>query len=167
MKEIKLTQGQIALVDEDDYEKLSKYKWAAAYDKKRNIFYAARGININKKIKTIRMHEEIMGTIGKDKKLYCVDHIDHNTLNNQKNNLRICDIAGNMQNRRIPKSNTSGYKGVCRFYHDKNKFIAQIGHHGKYFRIGKYNTALEAAKAYNEKALELYGEFAFLNKING
>lgn len=90
-----------------------------------------------------------------------VDHINGNRLDNRKINLRICSSSDNSKNR--PK-NKGNYKGV---YLDKlrNKWIAQITKNYKCYHIGSFEKEIEAALAYNEKAKELHGEFAYLNKI--
>jgi len=161
MKEIKLTQGQVTIVDDDDYERIINFKpkWYAQklidYD---DAFYARARI----KDKKIFMHRFIMGVT--DSKIH-VDHINHNTLDNRKENLRVCNHFQNGRNRKISKNNTTGYKGVVCFSYNKTKFIAQIKYQNKQKRIGKFNTAKEAAIAYNEKAKELFGEFAYLNPI--
>jgi len=90
----------------------------------------------------------------------CVDHIDHNTKNNKITNLRWCSQQQNLQNKSKPKTNTSGFKGVRKF---KTKFQACIGLNGKVIHLGYFNTAEEAGRAYDQKALELFGGFASVN----
>ncbi len=156
MKRIPLTQGKFALVDDVDFEKLSKYKWHAA--KHRNTYYARR------KCKSmnypVRMHREIMGLIYKDGKQ--TDHRDGNGLNNQKYNLRICSNAENARNAVKQANNTSGYKGVT-WNKPSKKWMAQIESGGKDYNLGRFIDKTEAAKAYDAKAKELFGEFAWLN----
>lgn len=150
-KEIVLTGGQVALVDEEDFDQLSQYTWKAS--RKGNTFYAERS---EKKV-TIMMHREIMNAPSNME----VDHIDGNGLNNTKANLRLCSHTENMRNQKMAKSNKTGFKGVMPYY--KNGFRAMIYFEGKSIHIGVYDTAEEAAKAYDRKAVELFGEFARTN----
>lgn len=161
MKKIKLTQGKVALVDDEDYERVNQYKWYACFQKKRNIFNACRKFNQ----KNIYLHQYIMDTQGKGHG-YSIDHIDHNPLNNQKSNLRVCDNSENIRNQRIKENSTSGYKGVF-LTKNKKRYVATIGFNNKKIHVGTFNSPIEAALAYNKKALELFGEFAYLNKIEG
>jgi len=89
-----------------------------------------------------------------------IDHINHDPLDNRICNLRPCTSAQNKWNLRIRKSNTTGYKGVT---YDKNrqKYVARLSN----IHLGRYDTSLQAAEAYNRKALELHGQFALLNVI--
>ena len=97
-----------------------------------------------------------------------IDHINNNTLDNRQCNLRICSNRENLLNRSAPKNNTSGYKGVQylpRLKNGKNPYSASISTNGKSNHLGYYSTAEAAATAYNESAIKLFGEFAWLNKI--
>ena len=153
MKEINLTQGQVALVDDEDFEYLNQFKWCVTKSKNLRTFYAQREYHSN----TIIMHRVIMGT----PKGTFVDHIDHNGLNNQKSNLRNITPHQSAFNRQKPNINTtSKYKGVC---YDKGHFKATIKKDGKSRHIGSFKTEFEAALAYDIMAKELFGEFACLN----
>lgn len=159
MKYIQLTQGQVAIVDDDDYEKLNKYKWYAS--KQFNTYYARRNESRKNncgKQKTIRMHDEIMN-ISKGQ---LVDHKDGNGLNNRKNNLRIATAAQNGANKGKFSKASSKYKGV---FWDKgaNKWGSGVCFKGKKFHLGLHKNEIDAAKAYDVKAKELFGEFAKLN----
>lgn len=119
-KKIPLTQGKFALVDDEDFEYLSQWKWHAS--KYSNSYYACRTINSNK----VLMHRFILNA----QKELEVDHIDGNGLNNQKLNLRIVTHSRNMQNRKNNSNNKSGYKGV--FFNKREKrWMSQIGENGK------------------------------------
>jgi hypothetical protein len=155
MKEIELTQGYVAIVDDEDYEYLSQWKWFASRNATGR-YYAVRNEGKNQ----IRMHREIL----KAPKGMEVDHINTNTLFNVKKNLRICTRAENAKNLSKPKNNTSGYKGVSR---DRRKWKAYIGLNNKKIHIGMFSSPKEAARAYDEKAKELFGKFAKLNFSEG
>lgn len=149
MREIVLSQGKVALVDAEDYERISQFKWNF------NGRYAKRTVLVDGKYITIMLHNFIMNT----PEGMVVDHIDGNRLDNRKTNLRICTRLENSWNQK-PRNNVSGYKGVS-FYKPRNKWRARIGQD----YIGLFDTKEEAAKAYNLKAKRLYGEFANLNEI--
>jgi len=148
---IPLTQGKLAIVDADDYDWLSKYKWYGA--RAGGKFYACRSI----KQRTIGMHREIMG----EPKGMFIDHRDGNSLNNRKSNLRICTPAQNVLNRGC-MGGSSGYKGVSSLK-KLNKWKAEITFKGRRIHIGHFEDEIDAAKAYDKKAKELFGEFAYLN----
>ena len=169
MKEIQLTKGQVALVDDEDYERINKYKWRAKLDKKSKSYYAARTINYYNKFnkrtaRTIFMAREIMNLTSNDK--LHVDHKNHDTLNNQKDNLRLATNNQNQYNKLKLKNKTSIYKGVSWNKKDK-KWKTSIGFNGKRIHLGYFKPTPEgeilAAKTYDKKAVELFGEFALLN----
>lgn len=158
MKQIPLTQGQFALVDDEDYEMLSKFKWTL--HKRGDHCYAIRmGRKENGQRLMIKMHRQVLGLT--DPKIL-VDHRDNNGLNNQKANIRACSPAENSRNRGLTKSNPRKLKGIT-FHKGANKFMAQIEFERKSIFIGYFNTDMEAAKAYDKKAIELHGDFARLN----
>lgn len=149
MKHIILFSGEHALVDDDDFLNLSKYKW---YNKNG---YAVRYKRINGKLKCYRMHRDIL----KPKDSQCIDHIDRNPLNNTRSNLRLSTIQQNALNKAIKNRK---FKGV---YVRGGKYRATIKHNKKYFYLGTYSSDIAAAYAYNKKAKEL-SEFYFLNKLD-
>ena len=103
------------------------------------------------------MHREIM----KPSKVEVIDHINHNKLDNTKENLRCCTKQQNEMNK-VKRSNTSSkFKGVTKI----NKWMASITFNNKTINLGYFNTEKEAAKIYNVKAKELFGEFAYLNEV--
>ncbi len=160
MRTIALTQGQVALVDDEDYERLTTHKWQV-FRHRSGKLYAARTRTMNGVKVGERMHRVITGAgIGT-----LVDHINGNTLDNQKSNLRICTNSENMCNRGKQKDNTSGYKGVLFKKKHKNPWFARIKKDKIIYPLGYFNTPKEAAIAYNNKAMELHGEFARLNEI--
>lgn len=162
MKKIPITQGKFALVDDADYEWLNQWKWCVVFDSNKK-WYAVRAEYVGplgkKTRKTVRMHRLIMG----EPKGLQVDHKDmEDTLNNQRSNLRVATKGQNMRNRGKQVNNKSGFKGVSWSKQNK-KWYAWIGFNGKTLPIGHYDDIKEAAKAYNQKALELHGDFARLN----
>lgn len=159
VKEIPLTKGKTALVDDEDYELLSKRKWQAHKGNRSNNWYARRITSKNGRILTIIMHRLIMNAPDE----MVVDHIDHNGLNNQKANLRLCTKAQNFCNRTKNYNNTSGYKGVSRVR--GRKWVAYIGRVSEGHHLGTFEDAKTAAMAYNQAAIKKYGEYAFLNPV--
>lgn len=152
MKEIQLTQGKIALVDDEDYERLILWKWKA--DKGSRSFYATRSEYKEGKKKTLMMHRVIM----REPDGMEIDHIDGNGLNNQKHNLRVCTRKENSRN--LPSTNKNGYKGV---HKSGSKWMAQIWNDGTAVYLGTFLEVEEAARAYDEKAKEIFGDFARTN----
>ncbi len=156
MKLIKLTKGLFAQIDDEDFEYLNQFRWYA--HKFKNSFYAKRmSKKINGKQKSIAMHIEIMGFTG-------IDHADRDGLNNQKYNLRKANKSQNATNIKKRDNLSSIYKGVSWNTRDK-KWCAHLGYQNQTLSLGYFDNEKEAAKAYNEKALELFGEFATLNDV--
>lgn len=156
MKEIQLTQGRVALVDDDLYDELNKFKWCA--DKEGKTFYAIRAIKIDGKKTTQRMHCVIMNAKG-------VDHRDGNGCNNTRENLRVCTQSENLMNTRKRENTSSIYKGVY-FHKLAGKWQARIAISGKRIELGLFELEADAARAYNARAIELFGEFCSLNKFD-
>lgn len=152
MKRIQLSADKFALVDDDMFEELNRFKWTAK--KFNKTWYAERKDHY----KSVYMHRLIMNAQNGLQ----VDHIDMNGLNNTRENLRICTRAENARNRIENSNSTSGYKGVS-FSKQRNKFESKITINGKTIHLGRFSTKEEAAKAYDKKALELFGEFARTN----
>jgi hypothetical protein len=157
MKEIPLTKGQVAMVDDEDFAELSKTGWQAQWIPKARCFYAIRHVRTGKKRTRIYMHRQIMQARPGEK----IDHrVPAETLNNQRGNLRNATTAENGYNRRVGINNTSGFKGVCR---GRGRWTARIKAEGKRLFIGVFSAAEEAARAYDASARKLHGEFARLN----
>jgi hypothetical protein len=155
-KEINLTHGKVAIVDEDDYEKLNKYKWSA------NELYALRFSRKEGGGKTIFMHKVILGSLAGME----VDHINRDGFDNRKCNLRICTHSQNEANKGLRRDNTSGERGI---YWNKRygKWHARIRLNNIRIHIGYYDDIKNASDAYQSKAKELFGEFAEINQIGG
>jgi hypothetical protein len=156
MKEIPLTQGQVALVDDEDYEFLSQYKWHAR--KHRKTFYAVTAIHnsITGKQVHIKMHQAIIG-MRLDQKV--IDHINCRGVDNRRENLRHCTFA---QNRR----NSASYEGVSKYkgvHLVGKKWRARIRINGKSVSLGMFTKEISAAIAYDITAYQYFGEFAKLN----
>lgn len=147
---IPLTRGQIALIDKEDLDKIKNYGWYAIYKKNNNTFYAVTEIDS----KGIPMHRFILN----DPEGVQIDHQDHNTLNNRKNNLRLCSPSQNSMNKKLQSNNTTGYKGV---YLDKRtgRYRASIRINRRLKHLGYFLTALEANEVYQTTAKNLHGEF--------
>jgi hypothetical protein len=159
-RKIPLTQGKFAIVDPEDYEELSKYKWYAVQSPRG--FYAVRTVFAKKARggrKTVGMHRIILkAPEGK-----FIDHINHNGLDNRKCNLRICTLQQNIWNMRKQRGNcASQYKGVT-WRKDIDKWQARVICGGKVFSCGHFDDEKTAASAYDKKAKELFGEFAAPN----
>lgn len=147
-KQIPLLNGEIATVDDRDYADISQFNWNRAV-------YVYRNYKILGSRKNELLHRRIMNP----PKGYVVDHIDGNPLNNQRDNLRICTQSQNSANKRKIRTD---YKGVA-WHKNRNYYIAQIKVSGKSFYLGKFESAVAAARVYDEKARELFGKFARLN----
>lgn len=153
-KELTLSQGYVAIVDDEDYEQLSTWKWSLHTNPSGTMYARRRGWD-GAKLCWIWMHRAVTQCpIGMD-----VDHINHNGLDNRKENLRVCSRSQNHQNKRKQrKYKGSQYKGV--YPYNKTSFwIAQVENK----KLGIYRTELDAAIAYDLAALELFGVYALLN----
>lgn len=160
MKQIPLTQGKFALVDDEDFEWLSQWKWCA--QKAGENIYAVRDGKFKDGFhQTIRMHRAILDLT--DPSIFC-DHVDGNGLNNQRDNLRRCCHAENSRNINLSKRNKSGFKGVS-WYKSTSKWVAMVRVNGKGVHLGYFSDIADAARAYNEAALKHHGNFANLNIV--
>lgn len=155
MRKIKLSQGKYALVDNEDFDVISKYKWYYANGYAQRSQYMGGGRS-NKKVIVQQMHRLIMGS--PDGKM--VDHKNHDCLDNRKSNLRVCSRTENRRNARKHSNNKSGYKGV---WFENGKFRSAIWNGIKNINLGTFSTAKEAALAYDSAAISRYGEFAYTN----
>ena len=160
MKEIPLSQGMVALVDDEDYEDLMQFKWCAF--RVGNAFYAMRRAYRNGKWTSERLHRRIMNAQPGES----VDHINHNGLDCRRENLRLCAHSENLCNQVKQKRETSSrFKGAC--WNKRNgKWMSVIKRNGKQVYLGYFATDEEAARAYDEAAKRLFGEFALLNFNN-
>lgn len=151
MRKIKIGK-KFLLVDNKDFYLVKDIKWSLHPRSLRGWVPAIQ--------KNVFIHRFILNP-PKDK---VVDHINHNTLDNRRVNLRICSRLENARNRRMNKNNKSGYKGVY-YERTRQKHRAQIGFKGRNIKLGRFKDPKMAAVAYNEAAKYFFGNFAFLNKI--
>ena len=158
MKAIELTKGFSAIVDDEDFEWLSKFRWCVRVISNGRA-YARRRKYGSGPYRSEQMHRVILGLT--DPKII-VDHIDGNSLNNQRSNLRICTHAQNCSNRGVDKRSKSGFKGVC-WHGQMNKWRAYIVLNYRQKSLGLYDCPIEAAKAHDRGAIEFHGIFARLN----
>lgn len=153
MKEIKLTQGKVALVDDEDFDYLNQFKWQTH---NHGHTYYARRVDKSCNGRRIYMHREIM-TASKDQML---DHINGLGFDNRKFNLRFCTSSQNNANKK--STGASKYLGV--WYHKSaKKWTAQIGIKGEHMYLGLFKSEENAAIAYNIFAEKHHGVFARLN----
>ncbi len=155
MKRIPLLHNRFALIDNFDFEWLSQWNWF--FHKAGSKAYVARTIKCKGVRKKIYMHRLLLNAPGDLQ----VDHINGNGLDNRRFNLRLCTNAQNQHNCKA-KGGSSRYKGVC-FIRTSDKWLASIRFNYKSRHIGYFVSEIEAAKAYDEKAKELFGEFAQTN----
>jgi len=157
-RRIPLTQGKFAIVDPQDYDQLARYKWFAMQS--RRGFYAIRMVTASDgSRKKVRMHRQILNVpAGK-----FIDHINHNSLDNRKANLRIVTNLQNSWNKRKQKgSYSSQYKGVS-WSKRAGKWHTEIYCRGTKIFIGYFDDEKAAAKAYDIAAQKYHNEFACLN----
>lgn len=154
MKEIALTQGLVAIVDDADYERLLSYKWFAWASDRSDRNYAA-----TKRKGVLLMHRVVMQASPGQ----FVDHINGDGLDNRKSNLRFVTNSQNAQNRRLQSTkNTSGYKGVS-FRKRTGRWEASIKLNQKQKWLGSFTSPLAAARSYDEAAKQLFGDYGRLN----
>lgn len=161
-REIPLTRGMVAIVDAEDYDRVSAFRWHATRNSRNHRWYAARNVRENGNRSKVKMHRFIMDAPAHLQ----VDHRNDDGLDNRRNNLRLATQSQNQRNQRaIGGRNKTGFKGVSQ---RKNGYIARIHVDNKPRQAGGlWATPEQAARAYDKKAKELHGEFARLNFPEG
>ena len=151
MKQIQLTKGHFAAVDDDDFEWASKLKWFYAKG------YAVRNSQTDRGQRHVYLHRMIANTIEG----MLTDHVSGNKLDNRKSNLRTCSARENCRNTTKRRDNKTGFKGVY-FKKQHGKFVAQIqtGENPSQTHLGYFSTAEEAGEAYKSAAIKYHGSFA-------
>lgn len=153
MKEIKLTQGYITKVDDLDYRVVGNIKFYAVVVSGKP--YAQTNING----KVVRLHQIILGK----KSGYEIDHINGDSLDNRRSNLRFCTHAENMYNKKMYKNNKLGVKGVF-LETNSGRYVAQVRKFGKRI-VKRFSTILEAEKAYKLLSTSAFGEFSYRKSL--
>jgi hypothetical protein len=158
----------VALVDDEDCERLMEFRWFAT-EGRRGAFYARRQWTLRNPDGTFQhfireMQRDVLDPTMTALRSQVAGHKNHNTMDNQRHNLRWLDHRGSMLNRRLFVNNSTGYRGVywksgCR------RFQAQLMSHGTRYNGGFFLTAEEAARAYNQLAIQHHGDLAQLNAI--
>lgn len=161
MKEIELSNGMVALVDDEDFDRVNQFSWH--HDAGRAFRNVVKTTNKIVSRKTQKMHRFILELSDPQIK---VDHKNRNALDNRKENLRIATTSQNNANKEKYLGDCSSkYKGVY-YSKDRNKWMAYIRIDGKMKNLGRFSLEEDAALAYNRAALEAFGEFAVLNQLD-
>lgn len=155
--EVKLTRGLVTIIDAEDLELVSQWKWFASRGNSTD--YAQRNDRTHGIRKTVKLHRVILNA----PEGMHVDHINHNGLDNRKSNLRLCTLSENLRNRRKQKGCSSEYKGVVKRQGSRQITWMATVKVDKKRHTQSFATELEAALWYDEKAKEHHGEFANLN----
>jgi len=156
-RRIYLGEGKWTILDQKDYYRLNNFKWIV-YGNGTNLYAVRHEIIDPNKTRTVYMHREIMNP-PPDR---LVDHRNCDGLDNRRENLRFATRAQNVLNRRKKKNATSRFLGVY-FNKEKSTWDSQIMHQGKRRWVGRFDSEIDAARAYDAAARKYHGEFARLN----
>jgi len=165
MKRIPLKNGRFAIVDDEDFERISQWKWQLwRHPRWPNNVRVTRGIYFKdtpSRRGIVRMEHQVLNVAGRELSVQ-IDHKNGDPLDNRKANLRFCTASENSCNRRKMPGCKFPYKGV---YQPKEcvSFFARIFKEGKRIDLGRHETIIDAARAYDEAAKKYHGEFARLN----
>lgn len=149
-------KGHAVIIDDDDSERILARSWVMAGN---GIYFVSYSHRVGRQSKYFRLHRFIMGYGPGDPVV--IDHINSDTLDNRKVNLRICTQAENMMNQKRRVDNKSGYKGVS-WNSEKRKWCAEIHYQNNKIRLGYFVTPIEAYEKYCEAAKKYHGDFARL-----
>lgn len=166
MKYLPLTRGKWSIVDDEDYERLSRWKWYLMDEAPNG--YAARTIHLRQgKTRVQWLHYEIMG-LRQAPRPFVVDHINGDRLDNRRSNLRYATWAQNAINRRPYKKPgaSSQYKGIS-YCHRRRVWRATLNFNNRRYHLGVFKKEYEAMVAYNCKVCQVAGEFAWVNHWTG
>ena len=163
MKTITLTRGKVAVVSDEDFEFLNRWKWRAMRAGRKQtkcVWYAHRTTERPNR-KGIYMHREVLRRCGSQESHQC-DHLDSDGLNNQRQNLRPATASQNRWNMRKRTGRSSRYKGV--YWNRKaEKWFSRIMFRATYKWLGSFDSEIAAGKAYDAAAVRFFGQFARLN----
>jgi hypothetical protein len=148
---ISLPRGLSALIDKDDAGRVGQFTWSVIRTPAGS-YYAVGTLAI----RGVLLHRFLLNAPPR----LVVDHINHNTLDNRRSNLRLCSHGQNLQNSKIYKNNTSGFRGVFR---DGHRWVVQIAINKRRVTVGRFSDKETAARAYDAAAIKHYGEFAAVN----
>lgn len=158
MRTIELTQGKVALVDDEDFDQVSAFRWSARKNRNSDTYYAVRTDRTSGK-RTVLMHRFLLHAQNSVE----VDHINGNGLDCRRVNLRLATHSENQRNAARRSDNTSGFKGVT-WNKQISKWRAYIKVDGDQVHLGYFTSKAAARNAYDEAAIRHFGEFARTNK---
>ena len=156
MREIPLTKGQVAFVDDADYERVAEHKWQAVWCKFRRAYFAERQFSFRPRIRT-KMHRFIMECSPGDG--VQIDHINGNPLDNRRSNLRPVNHSQNQMNRRLDSSSLGGFPGVS-FCLQTGRWKARLVLNGREMWLGRFADKESAIAAVVAAREEHFGEYA-------
>jgi hypothetical protein len=156
MPTIPLSQGQFALVDDDDYQSLNQFKWYAVWAKNSQFYARRREVDSGKEI-------SMQNAVLPPRLGLIVDHRKRTeTLDNRKGNLRYATNSQNQANKRVQSNNKTGYKGIC-WNKRRSRWRVQVWLGGKAVYEKSFVSLQDAIEAHSREATRIYGEFALLN----